>query len=183
MKALICDLCGCVVPDVPEASLVQPIIITRNQQVVLERDVCLTCLEKLIVGFEPVNIILAPAVKSEPVAEQKPASNDASVFTPGIDEAIDFTLAMVEAEKTIVPIQDKSNKQFKCICEKCGNKFESLYQTTKACSQKCSAALWYKRKKAEKASKNNEVDALLDKIKKENPVKRDTERPNIYHEM
>ncbi|MEI6061728.1 MAG: hypothetical protein WCR72_13540 [Bacteroidota bacterium] len=143
MKALICDLCGCVVPAVPEASLVQPIIITRNQQVVLERDVCLTCLEKLIVGFEPVNIVLA----------------------------------------TIPASTEKISKKFNCTCEKCGKKFESLYQTTKACSQKCSAALWYKRKKAEKASKNNEVDALLDKIKKENPVKRDTERPNIYHEM
>lgn len=230
MKALVCDLCGCMVPDVPEASLIQGVTITRGGSVVLERDVCLTCLEKLIMGFECIDFVALEGAKVVPGIVSEISDSD---FTPGVSEAIDFTLAMAELKQTLEPAPeankvapeaikvapDVAESLFKVthittvdhvkfqpdediapvkgtrpdnsdpgnrmvICEYCEKEFVARSKRSRFCSHKCENHDWLDKRKLKNETpeqKKIRTDALLKKLKAENPAP--IERPNIYHEM
>lgn len=195
MKALICDLCGYIAPDVPEASLIQAVTISRGKSIVLERDVCLSCLEKLIMGLEPKDFVAPEANKVAP--EANPVISDQG-FTPGINEAIDFTLAMAELKEkpksspefpATIDSSAKSENEGKAerkrkadlgtvTCAQCGNDFVARSAASKFCSKAC-VNLDYKAK--QKKARTPEVDAMLKKLKAENPAP--VRRPRTDHEF
>ena len=71
-------------------------------------------------------------------------------------------------------------------CANCDTLFVPKNKLAKCCSYKCGQQKWYKEQKLKNETpeqKKIRTDAILKKLKEENPVNRNDERPSIYREM
>ena len=222
MKALICDLCGRMEPDVPEAALIEGVTISRGRNILLERDVCFTCLEKLIMGFEPKASAAPEAVAERWEAVEKTADyfmealrGDADGID-GIDgvDGVDGVAPLIDGfaksetlkPEAVAPLIDgfaksetpkpeapatskglaksetlgKRKKQDYGMgtCTQCGKEFKKMAERSRLCSKAC-VNLDYKAK--QKTARTPEVDALMKKLKAENPVP--VKRPSNHYDF
>ena len=72
------------------------------------------------------------------------------------------------------------------LCANCNNPFIPKTKIAKCCCKECGQQKWYKEQKLKNETpeqKKIRTDELLKKLKSENPVKRNDERPSIYREM
>ena len=179
---------------------------------VINRDICPACVESLVLFFEPrtldslVNEIVAEVerqYKSEPESEA-PAAIEGFIKSETLTEAEQATTFEVEIPKpaeslkSVEHITTSAHVSYKpaeeirevktsaskgetekptVICEYCKKEFTAKSKRSRFCSHKCENHDWMDRNKKKKQ------DELLVKLKKENPIKRETERPNIYREM
>ena len=195
MKALICDLCGRITPDVPEASLIEGVTISRGETLVFDGDVCLTCFEKGILGFEPKATAAPEAIVERWEAVEKTSDyfmealrGDAeagkvapeAISTTPTDQGPEVYFTKEKVEETTAQIIDHIEEivggkvvhchptpDYKVICKQCGNPFEARSERSTFCSKKC-VNQDYKAK--QKTARTPEVDALMKKLKAENPV-------------
>lgn len=172
MRAIICDTCGKSVPDSLNADILPiRILYGQEQKNHLERDICPVCLAKLVGFFETpepaAKAIETPVVTQEPMPEPVVAEAPAEA---AVDSQVEdpITEAVADPESQTI------------LCAHCSTPFVPKIKTAKCCSKYCSNHKWIddqklKKAAASEAEKKKTTDELLARLKRENPVKRDTE--------
>lgn len=183
MKVILCDLCGKSVPDTPLASI-KPLTITygHDAEIVESGDACAGCIEKISTFIKHIQILDDP---KESIANSEPAKQEVPAIEPETGTRPDDSHPGEEIKPAVKQEAPKAPEPVTKICIHCHKPFTPKTSLAKTCSKYCSNHHWMDKQKEAKMTpeeKKAKQDALLLKLKNENPI-RENREPSIYREM